>query len=38
MGNPVGKYFEFPLLKGELFVDFLIPDALCLVVHIDGKK
>jgi hypothetical protein len=25
MDNHVGKYFESPLLKGELFVAFLVP-------------
>jgi len=38
MDNPVGKYFEFPLLKGELSVDFLVPDVLCMIVHVDGRK
>jgi len=28
MDNPVGKYFESPLLKGELFVAFLILGVL----------
>jgi len=28
MDNPVGKYFESPLLKGELLVAFLVPDVL----------
>jgi len=28
MDNPIGKYFEFTLLKGELFVAFLVPDVL----------
>jgi hypothetical protein len=28
MDNPVGKYFESPLLEGELSVAFLVPDVL----------
>jgi len=28
MDNHVGKYFESPLLKGELSVAFLVPDVL----------
>jgi len=35
MDNPVGKYFEFPSLKGKLSVAFLIPDVLCLIVLVD---
>jgi hypothetical protein len=37
MDNPVGKYVEFPLMKGELFVAFLVPDVLYLIVHVDGR-
>jgi len=37
MDNPVGKYFDFPLLKEELSVAFLVPDVLCFVVHVDGR-
>jgi len=28
MDNPVGKYFEFPLLRGELSVAFFVPVVL----------
>jgi len=38
MDNSIGKYFEFPLLKEELSVAFLVPDVLCLIVHIDERK
>jgi len=38
MENPVGKYFEFPLLKGELSVAFLVPDVLFPVVHVDETR
>jgi len=38
MDNPVGKYFEFPLLKEELFVALLIHEVFCLVVHIEGRR
>jgi hypothetical protein len=38
MDNLVGKYFEFRLLKGELFVAFLVLDVLCLVVHVEDKQ
>jgi len=38
MDYPVEKYFEFPLLKGEVFVAFLVPGVLCLVVHVDERR
>jgi hypothetical protein len=38
MDNPIGKYFEFPMLKGELFVAFLVPNVIFLFIHVDGRK
>jgi len=38
MDNPIRKYFEFPLRKGELLVALLVLDVLCWAVHIDGRR
>jgi len=38
MDNYVGKSFEFPLLKEELFVALFVPDVLCLVAHVDRRR
>ena len=35
INNPVEKSFEFPLLKEELFVGFIVFDVLCLFENVD---
>jgi len=37
MDISVGKYFEFTLLKKELFVAFFVTGVLYLVVHVDER-
>ena len=38
MDDPIGKSFEFPMLKEELYVAFFVTDVLCLVVHVDKRR
>jgi len=35
MDSSVEKSFEFTLLKEELLIAIFVPDALCLVAHVD---